>query len=173
MLWLRNVHSGEELRLMPFGRYGLPMGIAWRRITRLFRSAETERRTTSPRLLRTLAQVQRHFGNRRIDLYSGYRVPAERRELDSYHHVGHAADIAVAGVEPRELFECCRQLQASSDMGLGCGLYPARPFVHVDARSRSVIWVDLGHRSYVTDPAGWLRDHPLAGRRKAKGATRL
>jgi uncharacterized protein YcbK (DUF882 family) len=170
VLWLR---SGEELRLTPFDRQGLPTGFAWRRVTRLFRSSKTERRTISSRLLRTLAQLQRHFGNRRIDLYSGYRVPADRRELDSYHHVGHAADIAVAGVEPRELFEYCRQLQARSDTGLGCGLYPDQPFVHVDVRSRSMIWVDLGHRSYVTDPAGWLRDHPRVGGRNTKGPSRL
>jgi len=172
VLWLRNVHNGEELRLRPFGMHGLPKAIAWRQITRLFRSSQKERRTINPGLLRTLAQMQRHFGNRRIDLYSGYRVAQEGRELDSYHHVGHAADIAISHVEPRDLFEHCRRLQDSSDMGLGCGLYPDLPFVHVDTRSRSTIWVDLGHRSYVTDPAGWLRAHPHAGRWNAKAASR-
>src|SRR5215831_11296744 len=92
-LWLRNVHTGEEVYVAPFDKYGVPSRIAWRRITYLFRSREGERRTVSPRLLRTLAQVQRHFGNRRIDVYSGYRVPEDERAVDSYHHVGHAADI--------------------------------------------------------------------------------
>jgi hypothetical protein len=50
------------------------------------------------------------------------------------------------------------------DTGLGCGLYPHRPFVHVDVRSRSAIWVDLAHRCYVTDPDAWLdAHHPGAG----------
>jgi uncharacterized protein YcbK (DUF882 family) len=165
LLWLRNVQSGEELRVRPFGPHGLPERRAWRRITHLFQTGRAERRTISPRLLRTLAQMHRHFGGYRMDLYSGYRVPDDGLDLESYHHVGHAADEWVAGIQPRELFEYCRDLQAGTDEGLGCGLYPRRPFVHVDARGRSVIWVDLGHRSYVSDPTRWLRAHPDAGRK--------
>ena len=165
VLWLRNVHSGEELRVPPFGAHGIPDRRAWRRITHLFQAAAAKRRTISPRLLRTLAQIERRFGGRRVDLYSGYRVPDDGHDLESYHHVGHAADVSVESIRPRELFEYCRRLQARTEEGLGCGLYPGQPFVHVDARARSVIWVDLGHRSYVSDAAGWLREHPDAGRK--------
>ncbi len=164
VLWVRNAHTGEEFRVRPFNVHGIPGRQAWRRLTHLFQTAQGQRRTISPRLLRTLAQMQRHFGGRRIDLYSGYRMPDEGHEFESYHHVGHAADISIENTEPRELFEYCRQLQGSTDEGLGCGVYPSRPFVHVDARARSVIWVDLGHRSYVIDAGRWLRDHPNAGR---------
>jgi uncharacterized protein YcbK (DUF882 family) len=160
LLWLRNVHGGEELRVRPFRRHGIPARRAWRRITHLFQTPRGERRTISPRLLRTLAQVQSHLGGRRMDLYSGYRVPDDGPDLESYHHVGHAADISIDGTRPRALFESCRNLQERSSGGLGCGFYPGEPFVHVDVRARSVIWVDLGHRSYVSDPTGWLREHP-------------
>jgi hypothetical protein len=95
---------------------------------------------------------------------SGYRAPDDPNSLTSYHQVGHAADVSIDGIEPRELFEYCRQLQSCAGDGLGCGLYPHRRFVHVDARSLSVIWIDLGHRSYVSDAARWLREHPDAGR---------
>ncbi len=113
------------------------------------------------------SQIQRHFGGRRIDLYSGYRAPEPGHSLDSYHEVGHASDVAVDGIEPQALFEYCWQLQGGMDTGLGCGLYPNRPFVHVDARSRSVIWVDLGRRSYISDPETWLEANPVAGRPSA------
>ena len=164
LLWLRNAHNGEELRVRPFRAHGVPNRRAWGQITHLFRRGPAERRTISPRLLRTLVQIQRHFASRRIDLHSGYRLPDEGQESNSYHHVGHAADISIDDIEPRELFEYCRRLQSSTEDGLGCGLYPNRRFVHLDARPRSANWVDLGHHSYVTDPDGWLRENPDAGR---------
>src|SRR5262249_10516277 len=114
VLWMRSLHSREELRVRPFGVYGIPARRAWRRIMHLFQASQGERRTISPRLLRTLVQLGRHFGGCRIDLYSGYRVPGEGHELESYHHVGHAADISIENVEPRELFDYCRQLQNST-----------------------------------------------------------
>ena len=58
-----------------------------------------------------------------------------------------------------------KSIRTAQGRGLGCGLYPGRPFVDVDARARSVIWVDLGHRAYVADPATWLREHPGAERK--------
>src|SRR5689334_14941151 len=72
IVWMRSVHSEEELRVQPFGRYGVPVRLAWLRLNHLFRSWRTgEHRPISPRLLRVLAQIQRRFGGRRIELVSG------------------------------------------------------------------------------------------------------
>jgi uncharacterized protein YcbK (DUF882 family) len=163
-LWVHDIYRGDDLSVRPFGRYGVPRRSAWLRITHFWRSRAGERIVPHPRLLRTLVQVQRHLGARRLDLLSGYRAPVDARRINSYHHMGKAADLSIDGIEPRELFEYCRRLQSSTEDGLGCGLYPNRRFVHLDARSRSVIWVDLGHRAYVSDAASWLREHPEAGR---------
>jgi len=120
ILWLHNVHTDEDVRLQPFRRHGRLARLAWLRLDRLFRSARTGgRRTINPRLFRVLAQIQRHFGGRRLELVSGYRVPGEGEELDSYHHVGRAADIRIEGVPDRDLFEYCRTLG-----DVGCGYYP-------------------------------------------------
>ncbi len=170
VLWLRNTHLSEELRLAPFGRHGVPRWIAWRRLDRLFRSHRTnEVRSVNPRLLRVLSQIQRHFDGRRIELLSGYRTPDDRQHLSSYHQVGRAADLYMQGVQARDLFDYCRKLE-----DVGCGLYPKGMHVHVDVRSRSGVWVDLSHygdgAAYVQDARGWLVTHPDAGRKNDSGA---
>jgi uncharacterized protein YcbK (DUF882 family) len=162
-LWIRNVHTNEELRVQPFGDSGIPRITEWNRIVRLFRSWRTDkRRTINPRLLRTLAHLQSQVGGRRIELVSGYRAPENDHELHSYHSVGRSADIYVDGVSNRAIFEWCRHQE-----NLGCGYYPvANSHVHIDVRSRPGIWVDLSHTgeqaAYVPDPLRWLRDHPAA-----------
>src|SRR4051812_32878597 len=71
-LWIRSVHLHEELRLAPFGTHGLVRTLDWLRLDRLFRSHRTlKARAIHPRLLRVLAQIQRHFGGRRLELLSG------------------------------------------------------------------------------------------------------
>lgn len=159
-LWIHNVHTGDTLRVRPFGRLGRPAPRAWRAVNRLFRSWRTDqRRTIHPRLLRVLLRVQQHFGGRRIELVSGYRVPENADALSSYHQVGRAADIRIEGVDKRALFEYCRRLQATEP--LGCGYYPNTSFVHIDVRGTSGLWVDLSAsgegRDYVPDPLAWLR----------------
>lgn len=171
LLWLHGTHLNEELRLAPFGVHGVPRWIAWRRVDHLFRSHRTkESRTINPRLLRLLAQIQRHFEGRRIELLSGYRTPDNRDRLSSYHQVGRAADIYIPGVLNRDLYEYCREL-----VDAGCGLYPKGTHVHVDARSRSGTWVDLSEygetADYVRDVPRWLSENPEAGRTPARRAT--
>jgi len=165
-LWIHGTHLDEEVRVTPFGRHGIPRWIAWRRFDRLFRSHRTrEVRAVNPRLLRVLAQIQRHFDGRRIELLSGYRSPDDRDRLSSYHQVGRAADIYIQGVMPRDLFDYCRELG-----DVGCGLYPRGMHVHVDVRSRPGVWVDLSHygdgAAYVSDARRWLEEHPDAGRKQ-------
>jgi uncharacterized protein YcbK (DUF882 family) len=162
-VWFYNVHTGEELRLRPFARYGRIEPAAWRRLNRFFRSWRTgRRRPVHPRLVRVLAHLQTHFGGRRIEVVSGYRVPEDDDELDSYHQVGRAADVRIVGVPKRALFDYCRELQAQAP--LGCGFYPRTEFVHLDVRDqRSGLWVDQGaagrRRDYVPNPRTWLRRH--------------
>jgi uncharacterized protein YcbK (DUF882 family) len=156
LLWIRAVHGGAELRLHPFDRHGLVSRSAAFRLRRIFRSARTgQARSMNGRLIRVLVQIQRHFGGRRIDLVSGYRVPEEGHELESFHHLGRAADIRIPGVSTRDLHDYCRTLG-----NVGCGYYPNSTFVHVDTRARPGLWVDLGHRRYVRDPRDWLQRHP-------------
>jgi hypothetical protein len=50
---------------------------------------------------------------------------------------GRAADIQVAGVPHRAVFELCRSLPQT-----GCGYYPRSVFVHVDVREQHAQWVD-------------------------------
>ncbi len=162
-IWLYNVHTGEELRLRPFDRHGRIGRSARAQIARVFRSTRTERRRAiSPRLIRLLVQVQRHFRGPRIDLVSGYRVPEDPARLTSYHQTGRASDVRIAGILHRAVFEYCRTLPRT-----GCGLYPvARSHVHIDARADSAIWVDLSRSGegaiYVGDVERWLREHPDA-----------
>src|SRR5262249_21365243 len=61
-------------------------------------------------LLRVLAQLELHFGGRRLGLMSGYRAPDDAQALSSFHQVGHAADIWIDGVINRDLFEYCHTL---------------------------------------------------------------
>lgn len=159
-LWLYNVHSKEELHVVAMEPTGM-MGRTWRRANHFFRSWRTQqRRTVHPRLLRTLAHIQSHFGKRRIEIISGYRTPAVGNELNSYHQVGRAADVRIVGVPKAELFAYCRTLKR-----MGCGYYPKAEFVHVDVRGTSAIWVDRSppgqKRDYAADPRRWLRLHGL------------
>jgi uncharacterized protein YcbK (DUF882 family) len=166
VLWLRNVHTGEELRIRPFGRDGIPLYVPWGRANHLFRSWRSgEARPINPRLLRVLAHVQERFGGRRIELVSGYRVPDDRDHLSSYHQIGRGADLFIFGISNRAIFDLCR----SGTLGpLGCGLYPtAQSHVHIDVRSRPGVWVDLSRNGepaiYLPRAREWIERHPAAG----------
>lgn len=159
-LWMFNVHTRETLRVRPFASATRLERATWRAVNRFMRSHRTGfRRTMHPRLVRVLARIQAHFGGRRIELVSAYRVAATDADV-SYHSVGRAADIRIRGVPDRVLFEYCRTLPRT-----GCGLYPNGHHVHVDVRGESGLWVDLsppgdGVADYVRDPWAWLRANP-------------
>ncbi len=118
-LRVHDLYRGDELAVRPFGHYGIPTRAARLRLSRFWRFRTGERIVVHPHLIRTLVQVHRHFGARRLDLLSGYRAPADGRHLTSYHQVGHAADVSIGAARNRSLFEYCRTLA-----DLGCGLYP-------------------------------------------------
>lgn len=159
-LWLYSVHSQEELRIARLAQSRVNLATL-RSANRFFRSRKTHRRrAVHPRLLRTLAHVQKHFGNRRIEVVSGYRTPAEGQELNSYHQVGRAADVYIAGISKERLFAFCRTLAH-----MGCGYYPKAKFVHFDVRGSSALWVDRSApgkpRDYAPNPRRWLHVHGL------------
>ena len=144
-LWMFNVHTREELRGRPFSQAGLPDPIRWAQWNHFFRSWRTkEQHTVSPRLLRVLAQIQSHFGKRRIELVSGFRRPRDGEAPHSYHQLGSAADIRIPEVATRDLHNFCLTFDR-----VGCGYYE-RGWVHVDVRSRNSIWSDDGPDSTVT-----------------------
>lgn len=158
-LRLIQVHTGETISVRPFGPHGRLRRQEWARLTRFFRSRRLGiRRPVSPRLVRQLARLQSHFSAREIELVSGYRAPEKRSRLNSYHQVGHAADVRLPDIAARPVFEWCRTQE-----NLGCGYYPNGRHVHIDVRARSALWVDLSGygdgASYVRDAATWLRRH--------------
>ena len=100
------------------------------------RRTDTEKEM-EPRLLAILSHVFDHFGERRIDVVSGYR---NQRKTSSYHYKGTAADVRIEGVPARKLRAFVETLDAG---GMGIGIYPLTGFVHIDVRPPpSYRWVD-------------------------------
>jgi uncharacterized protein YcbK (DUF882 family) len=100
------------------------------------RRTDTEKEM-EPRLLAILSHVFDHFGERRIDLISGYR---NQRKTSSYHYKGTAADIRIEGVPAKKLRAFVETLDSG---GMGIGIYPVTGFVHVDVRPPpSYRWTD-------------------------------
>jgi uncharacterized protein YcbK (DUF882 family) len=100
------------------------------------RRTDTER-SMEPRLLAVLSHVFDHFGERRIDVVSGYR---NQRKTTSYHYKGSAADIRIEGVPAAKLKAFVETLDAG---GMGIGIYPVTGFVHIDVRPPpSYRWID-------------------------------
>jgi uncharacterized protein YcbK (DUF882 family)/LysM repeat protein len=90
------------------------------------------------RLIALLAQVSDHFGGRRIQVVSGYRLAGGFTSHDSRHVAGAAMDIHVDGVPNRQL---CDYLRHFDDVGIG--FYPNSTFIHFDVRDRNAYWIDV------------------------------
>jgi uncharacterized protein YcbK (DUF882 family) len=89
------------------------------------------------RLVTILSHIYDHFGGKRIELLSGYRF---QRRTTSNHFHGAAADIRIAGIDPRKIRSFAESLDAG---GMGVGWYPKVGFVHVDVRQPpSYRWID-------------------------------
>lgn len=89
------------------------------------------------RLLTILSHVYDHFGGKRLELLSGYRF---QRRTTSNHFHGAAADIRIAGVDPRKIRAFAETLDSG---GMGVGYYPKVGFVHIDVREPpSYRWID-------------------------------
>jgi uncharacterized protein YcbK (DUF882 family) len=110
------------------------------------------------RLLTILSHVYDHFG-RRIELLSGYRF---QRRTTSNHFHGAAADIRIAGIDPRKIRAFVETIDAG---GVGVGYYPRVGFVHVDVREPpSYRWIDYSRSNPDSPdrrpPRGFRRRNP-------------
>jgi len=90
---------------------------------------------TDPRLIRLLAKVSGHFGNRSIRIVSGYRTRSFYE--DSRHKLSRAVDFSIPGIDNVTLRDYLRTLNQ-----VGVGYYPNSSFVHLDVRDNNTYWVD-------------------------------
>ncbi len=110
------------------------------------------------RLITILSQIYDHFGEKRLELLSGYRF---QRRTTSNHFHGTAADIRIPGVDPRKLRSFAESLDAG---GMGVGWYPRVGFVHIDVRPLpSYRWIDYSR----SNPDARDRQLPRGFKRKA------
>lgn len=107
-------------------------------------------------LLTILSAIYDHFGNRPLQIVSGYR---NQRKQTSNHFKGRASDIRIAGVAPKKIRAFAETLDRG---GMGIGIYPRSQFVHVDVRPPpSYRWVDYSapnpNAREKQPPRGWKR----------------
>lgn len=98
----------------------------------------TKTKAPHKRLIALLAAVSDHFGGRKIQVVSGYRLAAGYTSHESRHVAGAAIDLHVEGVPNRTL---CDYLRHFDDVGVG--FYPNSTFVHFDVRDRNAYWIDV------------------------------
>lgn len=103
-------------------------------VSKLFGATGT-RPETDPRLIRLLAKVSGHFGNRAIRIVSGYRTRSFYQ--DSRHKLSRAVDFSIPGIDNVTLRDYLRTLDS-----VGVGYYPNSSFVHLDVRETNTYWVD-------------------------------
>jgi uncharacterized protein YcbK (DUF882 family) len=137
-LYLFRTVEKESLKVNIFNPDGSYNVDAMKAASHMLRCRRTDtEREMEPRLLAILSHVFDHFGERRIDVVSGYR---NQRKMTSYHYKGSAADIRIEGVPARKLKAFVETLDAG---GMGIGIYPITGFVHVDVRPPpSYRWTD-------------------------------
>lgn len=101
-----------------------------------------EVKTNLAELAKNLQVLRNHFG-RAVTVTSGYRSPAHNIRIggasDSFHVRGMAADLQIAGVAPRLVYNAIELLIKSGKMKEGgLGLYSG--WVHYDIRGRKIRW---------------------------------
>ena len=135
---IRNLFRQEELKVNIYNRDGSYNTDALKQLSHLLRCKRTDTEIPiEPRLFTILSHVYDHFGERRIEVTSGYR---NQRKTTSNHYRGSASGIMVNGVPPKVLRAFVESLDAG---GIGVGIYPASGFVHVDVRPPpSYRWID-------------------------------
>ena len=145
-IWVYAVNFREELKVNIYssgGQSGEFNDEVLAQLDGVFRCKRTgETRLIDPHLYEILSIIYEHFGQKRIDLVSGYR---EQKKESSRHFHGSAMDIRVPGVSTRELFDFAATLDLG---GMGVGRYPNSDFVHVDFRApgaKSYRWTDYSY----------------------------
>lgn len=88
-----------------------------------------------------LQHIRNCFGKPLV-INSAYRTAYYNKQVGgaskSYHCYGMAADVAISGVEPREIAIAAEQALSAVGYPGGVGLY--KSFVHVDVRSTKYRW---------------------------------
>ena len=120
---LHNLYRRESLKMNIFNRDGSYNADALKALSRLLRCKRTDLETPiEPRLFTILSHVYDRFGERRIEVTSGYR---NQLRTTSNHYRGSATDIHVQGVNASDLSAFLDTLDAG---GMGVGLYPTGRF---------------------------------------------
>jgi uncharacterized protein YcbK (DUF882 family) len=137
-IYLHRPVEKESLKINIFNPDGSYNIDAVKAASHMLRCRRTDtQKDMEPRLLTILSHVYDNFGERRIDIVSGFR---NQRKTTSYHYKGTASDIRVDGVKPSRLKAFVETLDAG---GMGIGIYPVTGFVHIDVRPPpSYRWVD-------------------------------
>ncbi len=128
-------------------------------VKRVFKCRRTGmERDIDTRLVAILSHIYEHFGEKRIELLSGYRY--QRRKTSNHYH-GTAADLRIRGVDPRKIRTFAESLDSG---GMGVGWYPRVGFVHVDVRPLpSYRWIDYSR----SNPDARDKRPPRGFKRKA------
>lgn len=128
-------------------------------VKRVFKCRRTGmERDIDTRLVAILSHIYEHFGEKRIELLSGYRY--QRRKTSNHYH-GTAADLRIRGVDPRKIRAFAESLDSG---GMGVGWYPRVGFVHVDVRPLpSYRWIDYSR----SNPDARDKRPPRGFKRKA------
>jgi uncharacterized protein YcbK (DUF882 family) len=146
-VWLFAPGVATEIKVQLFDERGEIDEEALAELDEAFRCRRTgETRAVSPQLYVLLSHVYDHFGQRRIELVSGFR---NQRNEGSRHFHASAMDIRVPGVSVRELAEFAERLDTSDGPNLGIGRYPRDGWVHIDIRAPgepSYRWVQINGR---------------------------
>jgi uncharacterized protein YcbK (DUF882 family) len=137
-LYLHHSYRNESLKVNIYNRDGSYNVDALTALSHLLRCRRTDTEIAmEPRLFAILSHVYDHFGERRIEITSGYR---NQRRTTSNHYRGSATDIHVPGIPPRQLRAFVETLDAG---GMGVGIYPRSGFLHIDVRPPpSYRWID-------------------------------
>lgn len=134
---LFNTHSNELMQIRYKDEKGKYLDMGIQNIDHILRCRMTgEVKDMSLKLIELVDHIQDHFGEKRVEIISGYRSPTLNGELRSQgrgvakrslHMEGLAMDIRIPGVSSRELRDYAASLHAG-----GVGHYPGPNFVHVD-----------------------------------------
>jgi len=139
-IWVLSPNVRDEVKVNIYRADGSFDDASLARLDEAFRCKRTnETRAVDPRLYEQLSRIYDHFGQKRIELVSGFRF-AERNSSRHYH--ASAMDIRIAGVSIRDMYDYAEGLDAG---GMGIGIYPNSGFIHVDFRAPgepSYRWTD-------------------------------
>lgn len=147
----------ESLKVNIYNEDGSYSVEALQAVSHILRCKRTQaEKEVEPRLLTLLSTIYDHFGEKRLEVVSGFR---NQRRTTSYHFRGSAIDIRIEDVKPTKLRDFADSLDAG---GMGVGLYPRTGFVHVDVRPLpSYRWIDYARSDPGNPdkrpPRGWKR----------------